>query len=294
MTEAATPIRFGFLLLKWEFKFDYGEVIVVPGFDDEAKSLEKQLHKDGYYYPPMVKTVVRSLDGKNSRTVPKTTRPARLYPVPASHQLNIAPNTPEANIREGAAGFVIHFLAFLFQTRLQFSDWLIDGRIPMKRNRVLMNTPNEASVCLSHAFKIWSGWCDADKKRFISILFIHSRSAVYQWGWEEFMIQYMVLDACWKMAESLFDIKAKSHSDRANVLCKIFSLGLDNSFIDLNAMVKLRNDLFHESLWFQNRPGASIGRLPYHMPMRMRIMNQLLIVGLIEQAWVDEFKRRLF
>ena len=49
-------------------------------------------------------------------------------------------------------------------------------------------------------------------------------------------------------------------------------------------MVKLRNDLFHEVLWHEGRPSSKIGNLPYSMPMRMGVLNELIIRALIEKS----------
>jgi len=152
MSDALTPISFGFLPYNWTIKFDYGEIIPVPNFDKQAQFIEKHLHKDGYFYPPTVKTII--VNRLRPRTIPKTKRPAHLYQLPVSHTLDIPSVKNELNIREGAAGFMIHLLAFLFQTRLQFADWAFDGRIPIRKQPSV--GPFEAGRCLSQAYKVWS------------------------------------------------------------------------------------------------------------------------------------------
>src|SRR5215470_6750189 len=131
MTDTSAPIRFGFLPVDWEIEFGVGKIVPIPEFLDVAKAVEKLRNQDGFLYPPMVKAVRTNPDGKGARTVPKTRRPALLHPVPPSHDLFISPANAELDIRNGSAGFLIHFLAFLFRTRLQFADWFFDGRIPI-------------------------------------------------------------------------------------------------------------------------------------------------------------------
>jgi len=109
-----------------------------------------------------------------------------------------------------------------------------------------------------------------------------SRSPSYEWDWEEFMIQYMVLDACWKMGERLCGLKCMGHKDRATRLMEHFSIRPEDYSFDLAEMVRLRNDLFHEALWFRQRPGATIGNLGYHMPTKMCMLNEQFIGAFLQ------------
>jgi hypothetical protein len=255
------PILFGFLPYKHDLKFSAGEVFPVPEFDERLGLIKKCANEDGYLYLP---------------------QPPRLFALKPSHELHLR-HQPERNIREGPAGFIIHFLAFLFGTRLQFSDWYFDGRVPVTaRHRTVLTvaTSYKAQRYLDLAFRTWAAWPEPEQRRFISILYVFSRTCAYQWDWEEFMIQYMVLDALWKMGERLFRLRAKNHQDRVRVLCAHFSYNVEN-WIDVKELVRLRNDLFHETLWHQARPSSTVGKLtenrPYYMHARMVIPNEMLI-----------------
>lgn len=281
MLETPAPIRFGFLNVNWEISFECGRVVPIPEFEKTAKLVERRLNRDGYLYPPTVKTVTCDADGRNGRTIPKTKRPAHLHCVIPSHDLFILPAKEESNLREGSAGFVIHTLAFLFQTRLQFADWYIDGRIPIRKHRgisEIVANSSQAGNHLSNAYGIWSAWRESERRRFLNILYMFSRTPAYEWDWEEFLFEYMVLDACWKMGKELFGFHSKFHKDRPLELCEKFSIP-HQQFIDLTTMVTLRNDLFHETLWHGGRPGSSHGSLPYHLPMRMRMLNEAIIAA---------------
>jgi hypothetical protein len=287
MSDAEKPIVFGFLPLKWTIEFDIGKIVPIAAFDAVLKSVNRRLHKDGYLYPPMTKTVITDMAGKYVRTVPKTKRPAHLHPVPPSHELSLSLRTADANVREGTAGFVIHYLALLLDTRLQFADWRFDGRIPMRRIGALIYDPLGAGKELSLAYGAWSKWPEAEQRRFVTLLYMHSRAAVYQWDWEEFTIRYMVLDSCWKMAEQLFGLKAKKHTDRISVLCRFLSVDLNNQFINVEKMSELRNDLFHEALWQRSRPGSGSNlALMYggEYPPRMKVLTEQLILALIVKS----------
>jgi hypothetical protein len=288
MAKSPPPIQFGFLPYNWNFNFCSGKIVPVPEFDEALKSLKKCLHADGYFYPPTQKTVTADSRGKD-RTVPKTKRPAHLFRLPASHQLQMM-FPPESDIRESSAGFVIHLLAFLFATRLQFADWFSDGRVPLgRRHRFWFQIMNsqQAERCLDHSFKIWSPWSKLDRKRFTNILYMFSRGCVYEWDWEEFIIQYMVFDGLWKMGEQLHGLPTKTaHKHRARKLCAHFGFDVDNwiqtKWIDVDKMAELRNDLFHETLWHGGRPSSTIGRLGYSMPVRMSVLNETLIAKFLQ------------
>jgi hypothetical protein len=274
--ELIKSVHFGFLPEKWTIEFSAGKITPIPEFDRVSKAVQKRLNKDGFLYPPTSKTVTIHPGGRKT-AVPKTKRPAFLYPVPPSHELDLK----EPNSRDGAASFIIHCLGFLFGTRLQFADYFIDGRIHLGIQHQICY-PAQASWLLSRSFKTWSAWSENDKRRFTNILYMHSRASAYEWDWEEFIIQYMVLDGCWKMAETLFGLRARNHLERIQVLCRTLKIELDKNFIDLDAMVRLRHDLFHETLWFGARPCSTIGHLPYHMPTRMGILNHQLIAALLQ------------
>jgi hypothetical protein len=283
MADSSTQISFGFLPYKWEINFDYGTIVPTNEYDRALKYVKKLTNKDGYIYPPIEKEVQADLNWKPVRTIPKTKRPAHLYRLPPSHDLYISPAKSEPNIREGSAGFIIHLLAFLFKTRLQFANWFFDGRIKIDCFGAYVRDPHQTASYLSHAYGIWSKWSDNEQKRFTNILYMYSRTSIYQWDWEEFIIQYMVLDACWRMAERLFGLRAKNHGDRVNKLCEKFSLTGVPKILDIPTMIKLRNDLFHETLWHEGRPGSTIGKLGYHMPTRMGYyLNSQLIAAFLE------------
>jgi len=261
MDGSATPIFFGFLPYKYNLKFSAGEIVPVPEFDERLALIKKCANEDGYLYLP---------------------QPPRLFSLKPSHELHVS-HEREGNIREGSAGFIIHFLAFLFATRLQFSDWYFDGRVPVAaRHRTVLTvtTGHHAEQYLDRAFKTWAAWPEPEQRRFTSILYVFSRTCAYQWDWEEFIIQYMVLDALWKMGQQLFSLRAKNHEDRVRVLCAHFSYNVEN-WIDVKELVRLRNDLFHETLWHQARPSSTVGEVtekpPYYMHARMLIPIEMLI-----------------
>jgi hypothetical protein len=281
MTDSGSSVRFGFLPYKWEISFDYGRIVPIASFDEVASSVKKRLHEDGFLYPPTAKIITEASPGK-TRTLPRTKRPAHFFPVPPSHDLLLHPQDRESDLREERGGFLVQCLAFFFRTRLQFADWFYDGRIPVQKQRgigVIITNRFQAGRYLGHAYDVWSGWSENERRRFVNILYMFSRTQSYEWNWEEFIIEYMVLDACWKMAEGLLGLRCKTHKDRVRKLCDHFAIKDIDALIDIEKMVKLRNDLFHETLWHDGKPGSSSGvrRVQYDFAMRMWQLNETLI-----------------
>jgi len=265
MADIAEPIRFGFLAEKVETVFTHGSIVLVSDFDQTAKAVSRSLHKNGYLYPPIVRTVEIELGTEKARTVPKTKRPAHLYQIPTSHVLHLILPKSEADVREESAAFIVYLLALIFETRLQFENWFIDGRIPIRPGaNPLRNYSAILGNQLSLAYKIWSEWKRPEQTRFLNILYMFSRAEVYEWDWERFLFQYMILDACWKMGKVLFNFKAKRHEDRVLELYgRVGVIGL--TLHEVKALATLRNNLFHEVSWHGGRPGH-IGLFDHTLP----------------------------
>jgi hypothetical protein len=297
MADIAEPIRFGFLSERLETTFSHGSIVPVANFEHIAKAISKLLHKDGYLYPPIEKERVIKPGSKHVRTIPKTKRPAHLFCIPASHALHIVPIRSEIKVREESAAFIIYLLAFLFETRLQFEYWYIDGRIPIGHDiKPLASYSRVLGNQLSLGYKIWSEWKKPEQERFLNILYMFSRSDIYRWDWEMFLFQYSVLDACWKMGQALFHFKANSHGKRVHEIYSHF--GLKGQLLDeTKDFAKLRNDLVHEATWLGGRPshvnpltagpGFSVGT-------RMAWLNRHVIASLLhlEPAFGIGLKRQ--
>ena len=286
MVPKSSPNRFciGFLLFDQEIEFDEGKVVPIPEFAKVRADVEERLNLDGYLYPPLSRRMTRGPEEDSEpEIIPHSERPAFLHPVYPSHDLFLNQQAVGTDPRKGIAGFVLHLLAFIFRTRLQFADWWLDGRISVKgygqrMNGVLAEDATWIGSYISQACSVWRTWPQAEQTRFTSILYMFSRAASYEWDWEEFMIQYTVLDACWKMSETLFGLRSKGHGDRMAAMCSHFRLTWVHGVIDFKKMVELRNDLFHEALWVGERPGQSdLRSLGYSPGMRLWLLTKQLI-----------------
>jgi hypothetical protein len=281
---------FGFLPHKWTIEFDGGRISQVPELDEVSASIRKDTHEDGFLYPPIeYRAKVDPVTLKPLEKIPKTERPAHLYRIPRSHELSLSAFGTPDDIRKGPGSFVIHLLAYLFGVRLQFHDWWVDGRLPLKekaRTHNIRFTEETAGEFLSHCYKTWKSWPGEDRKRVINVLFMHSRAPSYEWDWERFTIEYMVLDGCRRLVESLHLIqkkqkkkKPRNSGELIKTLCDSFSIPCDD---DLACkIVSLRNELFHETLWDGSQPGTAASSFAFMSHIHLRRLNQRLIPALL-------------
>lgn len=255
LKSTSSSIHFGFLFFGTEFSFDQGRVTPTRDFDSISKRLSKILDVDGYLYPPTMKEVqFDSISGKQSTLRRK--RPVFQFWLPASHELILKSELLHSEVKEESAALIMYLIGLIFNTRLQFSDWFIDGRISMhpKERPVIASYPAILGNQISLAYERWARWSITEQRRFLNILYLFSRSDVYQWDWEKFLLQYMILDSCWKMGQRLFNFNAKRHSNRAKELYGHFAL--HHPILDSpGELSDLRNDLFHEGTWHNGRPG---------------------------------------
>lgn len=274
--------RFGFLPCDWTLKFDGGEISPIREITKVRKRVEKLTNPDGFLYAPhSYRVTLNPRTQKRSRKVPGTDRPALLHPVPPSHQLDLTDSMSQEELRRGAGGFLIHLLAYLFGIRLQFHDWWFDSRVPIRMYQThnIHVRPATVEDFLSHSYKTWRNWGPTEQMLMTNVLFMHSRAPSYEWDWERFTIEYMVLDGCWRLAKLIYGIKGKRHSERIKKLCGKFAIRYDATRV--NKLVTLRNELFHETLWDSSQPCTAVVVDTFMKPNDLRQLNQRLIPALL-------------
>jgi len=185
--------------------------------------------------------------------------------------------------RKGPGGFIIHLLAYILGTRLQFYDWWFDGRIPIESTHNIYISKQTLEDFLSHSYNIWRSWDHNFKNIFINILYMHSRSPSYEWDWERFTIEYMVFDCCYNLSKELnllIKKKKRRMHDMAHI-CEEFNIPYDDTLI--NDIVKLRNKLFHKALWDDSNPCHSLSISKYNQlyDYHLRRLNKRIIPYLL-------------
>ncbi len=273
---------FGFLPVKLSASFNDVKIEPVPDFDEILEAIVKDSHQDGFMYPPLSQQWrVNPKTLKKIKRVPRTKRPAHIYRVPYSHQLTIVTASGAKDLRTTEGGFLIHLLGYLYGVRLQFHDWWVDGRMPVKGQHNISLTDQWAAEFLSEGYRTWKGWNGEQQKLMTNILFMHSRALSYEWDWERFMIEYMVFDGCCRLAKTLNRrLKLSNHVKQMINLCKHYGIPVKNEQ-HIKKIVRLRNGLFHSTLWGDGQPCTAVEHDAFRVPYDLRRLNQRVIPALL-------------
>jgi hypothetical protein len=244
---------FGFLNLDNKIIFKGGMIQPIREYGESKEWIDEYSLEDGYIYPPQVETVVlnpRTMEKES--VIPKTKRPALVHKLPASHKIDIDDVNENSDQRNEDAGFIIHLLAYVYGTRLQFHDWWHDGRVPIKSTHNIFVSIETVEDFLSKSYNEWLSWGDNTRKWFLNILIMHSRAPSYEWDWERFTVEYMVFDGAYRLAKDIYGCLANNHKERFKVVFEQFGLKFDDEKI--NEIYTLRNELFHQALWDGGQP----------------------------------------
>ena len=271
--------RFGFLPKPLTVEFDGGNIAPVPEYSQAKSWVDVHKHEDGFLYPPLERTfAVDAFANEHAGAVPHTERPAVLHRLPASHTLELISGSGSMEERRrGAAGFLLHLFGYLAETWLQFHDWWFTSRVPIHCNGI-GPAPSVMHDFVSHCYGVWRTWKHQDQRLITNILYMHCRGQSYQWDWEQFAIEYMVTDGCYRLAQRLHGVKAASHPARVGDLCRKFCIPPNEHIA--NDIVRLRRDLFHETLWDGAEPCTAVSEAAYRCAGHLRSLNQRLIPAL--------------
>ena len=268
---------FGFLEYPYPILFNGGAISLVPDYERASAWVSEHTNRDGFLYPPASYSADQS-----GREIPHSLRPALLHQVPPSHDLALdCPGTSEP-LRRGPGAFLIHLLAYLFGTRLQFEEWWVDGRIPIKPAHGIRCTRDVVGDFLSHSLRTWNSWPEKSQRLLTNLLFMHSRTTLYPWEWEQFANAYKVFDGCHRLATDLRMLalpKEPPHKERIRTLCKHFQIPLNADVIE--AIVRLRNGLFHETLWDGGQPCSDGNNSSFYAAHHLQRLNQRLIPAML-------------
>jgi hypothetical protein len=244
---------FGFLPLESAITFEYGEVEPLPEIAQTIAEIKSATHRDGYIYPPRHDDQALHVFQEWGT---ETERPAHLYRLSPSHVLRLRGDLVEPVFRSADGAFLMYFVGFLFGYRLQFDGWWCDRRLPMQGRRWSHLREDLVPGLLSNAYRVWRSWQRPERVRFTNLLYMHVRSASYEWDWERFSINYMVFDGCYKMAVTLKHVlPVTGHPARLSSLLRWSSMPNHPSHIV--DIARLRRELFHEGLWDDSQPGTA-------------------------------------
>jgi hypothetical protein len=251
-------------------------------YADRKQCFDSCLVEDGSrrtLYPPIVEQVAES-----GVAIPRTRRPADLYCPAASHKLVSHGALDAKSLRQTETTFLLQFVAFLYDCRLQFCDWQLDTRMVVRPQEASFRVwPNVAGALISKAIRRYRLLDVKKKLALTNILYVHSRARHLFWDWEQFTQECWVVDAVRGFLNHRR--QRKPWTDTFDELRVHRNDQLVDGFRDL------RNELFHESLWDGNMPGFSCPKLPTQY---LRALNERLIAGLLDigssfrrSAWDD-------
>jgi hypothetical protein len=272
--------QFGFLPIEMNLECSNLKVYCVDNFHKTFKSLQKAAYSDGFIYPPTIYRVKKDPSTKRKiRRIPNSKRPALMYRILPSHHIEFDTEImkEENELRNGLFGFVMYLIGYIYGIRLQFHDWWFDGRTPFQSQHNIYITKEKLIFFMEYTIKKFNSM-NHDKKKFITnILYMHNRSPLYEWDWEQFIIEYMVFDACWNFSE--LEKTKTPHKARIKKICTEYGLYQDADVIE--KIVYLRNNLFHESLWCGERPCTTADNDDFFVSYHFRRLNQRLIPALL-------------
>lgn len=269
---------FGFLTYPQALSFDGGSIEPKETYEEGLRYIEEHGKNDGYIYPPQVQSATFDLETEQPvDVIPNSIKPASVFLLPASHDLIIKNPISENNVRLEDAGFLIHLMAFFFGTRLQFSDWKFDGKVPIKPSNSLSYGAGVPADFLSRVYKTWKTWNPELRKRYVNILYMHGKAKSCEWEWDSFIYQYMVFDAIYRLYVMLGAAEIVGHRNRLIGLCEKF--GIPCSIKHVHDIYALRNGLFHEALWNGNTPGFGLSEA-YLSVRWLERLNARLIVAI--------------
>jgi len=277
-----------------KLEFQGGVVRPVEGLRDLVEEVAGSVHEqDGFLYPPITqrwKVRTEFTEEGSSEAEPELVRGSRrqalLFRLPTTHTILLADRVNQREYGHGDEAFILHALAYMFGTRLQFSRWFVDMRIPIKKDtRDFFLKAGTAERFLSNAYEAWRGWAPGAQGRIVNALYMNSRSPSYEWDWERFAIDYMVFDALYKNTNELHGLECQTHYDRLPAMCRQYGVPEEPTW--LKAIYDLRNELFHESLWDGHQPGVSTDEGAFRTALNLRYLNLRLIAGVL--GYVGEY-----
>lgn len=269
-------------------EFEGGMITPVEDFQSVVDEVSQSVHEgDGFFYPPIKQQwritkefTEEGLQETEPEPVRGSRRQALLFRLPTTHTILIENRILQSKYGHGDEAFLLHGLAYLFGTWLQFSSWFVDMRLPVtKDTRDFFLTYDSANAFLSLGYATWRGWPAETQRRVVNTLYMNSRSPSYEWDWERFTVDYMVFDALYKTAHEVHGVDCQSHRDRLEKMCKLFNIPIDTRWLD--AIYQLRNGLFHESLWDRQQPGIAASEEAFRAALNLRCLNMRLIAGVL-------------
>ncbi len=280
MMQAKQAIRqIGFLGVPSDFSFDSGQLRCSKQFVEAKRWVDRFTNRDGFLYPPISHTARFNKKSGKYRTVSFSKRPALLHQLPTSHDLVLEGHWTNDAQDSSPARLILLSLAFLYGTRLEFSDWWIDGRIPVRTPNIIHFQKEHTQRFVSQAVHNWLAMSEKIRILVVNALYVYSRAGSLEWDWERFLHEYMVFDACYSIAEAEGRCRSANQKGRFDALCRAYGVKANDSLTKY--FVKLRNRLFHQALWDDGQPGTARSGDSFMAPIHLRRLNHKLLAVIL-------------
>jgi hypothetical protein len=271
--------RFGFLPQPDSWVFAGVRIEPIEDHSTRTVAIQKHVNQDGYLYPPLVSVYSHPQEMSSDRKVHGTTRPAQTFQLPASHAMEVK-DAVNAEPLYSDHTFLLQALAFINGTRLQFEQWRLDGRIPLKSTLGAWVPHTVQCHFLAHIHSWWRKLDTDLRKRAINLFYAFNRATSAEWDWDMFYQQYIVLDGIYRLHTKIAGTETDtSHKKRISDLCRAYQVPQDSTRV--KAITDARNEFFHEAMWAGAMMGyATVDRESFQLPRNLQRLNSRLLCAI--------------
>lgn len=273
--------RFGFLPVAHSWRV--GDFIIEPVADHGANvawARERGHNRPGHSPPFAV------FSGLDMSRMGVTMIGDAMFRLPPTHIIRRSDGRELGNSEEfchGVGAVLIESLGFLLSCRCQFDEWWFEGEVPLQAVELFRRDDIErAATEIVRAYEANPAILD---KRLPRLLFMKNRFDCYGLVWEQFLVEYTVFEALWKIGGLLDTLqRAKKpngqlvyvkHHERFEHLGGKGLIHWTDPEPSLAAQyVRARNDLVHEALF--DEAGSDL-MFPRHLA---RLTARLLFTAL--------------
>jgi hypothetical protein len=274
--------EFGFLKMDQTIDLSKYTICPIKRYNEQLSNIDEYKHKDGFLYPPIVKTYKFDIKTRKPqrKSIPNTARPAQIHRVAVTHQIlsKSKDAIDKATFRKGEGHFLLSFIGFLNNTRLQFWDWWWEGRIRVDQKQVSEFSTQDFPDIINLAYDFWIKLPEQSKRIILNAIFLLQRGKALEWEYEKFIHYYISLDAIWKFNNELRQWKHKNrpkHNERITILCDKLDICYKQDAID--KVTTTRNGLFHEGLYGDFTPMSGISTEHYSATSHLDQLIERLI-----------------
>ncbi len=240
---------FGFLINNENILFDDVEIKPLPDIQDKIDRFYENVSvSNGFIYPPLQE--LDKTKEEERKFASKTMVNSAFYTLESTHSIS------KSNYDEEKIKFLILAYGFLHGVYLRPDGYLCIKKTPYEPGKLTGVLPPNVDDCIK-GMKAFSLFYDRSineqRKLLFSIIHWFLLGQCYEYEWDRFSAQYLVLD-------SIFNLSGlnASHAERPQILANSYRIAVPNwaitrSVVKNNRNVQtctladIRNDLFHEA-----------------------------------------------